>query len=323
VAPAASEEDDDDEDDMPPPLEASRSAPCKPSSDADLRGTAAPALLEAEESNEAAAALMEKALAAREKKKKETDEARRTSDLASGGAMKKGFLSGSKAKKQAPLRRPETEDIPFISGAADPEAARRESLKLPEVQKMFVEQSSKKLKEDNSWVTPQLMQALGSRPDLTKAMSDPKVQEAMALMQSDPEAAKKKYKDDPEVTSFLKDFTGLMATHFEVLGKEAPSKPAKTSTAPSEAPKAIPAPVTGLDLAAKPPPVDTRSLPKTGLPTDDPVVMNALMDPEVQSLIQAIKAGHPFEMHALGRSNPKLFMKVKILLDNGLLAMAT
>merc|ERR1712130_664637 len=106
-----------------------------------------------------------------------------------------------------------------MGGAADPEAARRESLKLPEVQRA-IQQSTQKLKEDQSWVTPQLLQALSARPDLSKAMSDPKIQEAMQMMQSDPEGAKKKYKNDPEVTKFMTDFTGLMATHFEVLGKQ-------------------------------------------------------------------------------------------------------
>merc|ERR1711998_784205 len=113
---------------------------------------------------------------------------------------------------------------------------------------------TRKLKEDQSWVTPQLMQALPSRPDLSKAMSDPKIQEAMQLMQSDPDAAKNKYKDDVEVTKFLKDFTGLMATHFEVLSKEAPSPPEKSSQTSVESQKPIAAPITGLDLAAKPPP---------------------------------------------------------------------
>merc|ERR1711869_81204 len=104
------------------------------------------------------------------------------------------------------------------------------------------------------------MKALGSRPDLTKAMSDPKIQEAMQLMQTDPEAAKNRYKDDPDVTAFTKDFTGLMATHFEVLSKEAPSNPPKSEPvpAPAKVQEAISAPITGLDLAAKPPPAVAR-----------------------------------------------------------------
>lgn len=339
AAATAAEVDDDDDDDMPPPLEAARSAPSKPCSDLaqGLQEAAAASqaslgeegFSETDQTNEVATALMEKALAAREQKRKETEEARRSADLASGAGLKKGFLSGGKAKKTSgekeKAREKEPEDIPFIRGVADPDAARRESLKMPEVQKAL-QQSTQKLKEDQSWVTPQLLQALSSRPDLSKAMSDPKIQEAMQLMQTDPDAAKKRYKDDPEVTGFLKDFTGLMATHFEVLGKEEGKGKAPSPPPAAEPPKPVAAPITGLDLAAKPPPAMAKKTGKasegsTGLPIDDPAVMNALQDPEVQSLLAAIRAGHPFELHELGQANPRLFMKVKILLDSGLLAM--
>jgi len=331
-------QDDDDDDDMPPPLEAARSAPCKSSSE-DLasdvqRAVDAAANLNAEDladgghTNEYATALMKKALAVREQKHKETEQDRKKADLASSGGLKKGFLSGGKSRKSQTEKRrtspaksnSEVEEIPFIRGSADPEAARRESLKLPEVQRAL-QQGTQKLKEDKSWVTPQLLQALGSRPDISKAMSDPKVQEAMQLMQTDPEAAKKKYKDDVEVTKFLKDFTGLMATHFEVLGNEVPKTP-KPAQPPVESQKAIDAPLTGLDLCAKPPPMMARpSSNGEKLPTDDPKVMAAMQDPEVMALIAAIRAGQPLELHQIARTNERLFMKVKILLDNGLLAM--
>jgi hypothetical protein len=328
-------EEDEDDDDMPPPLEAARSAPSKaPSSDlaTELQEVAAATSLSPEDladtdhTNEAATALMEKALAAREQKRKETEDARRKADLASGGCLKKGFFSSGKEKKVTQKQRPSpavakdaAEEIPFISGSADPEAAKRDSLKLPEVQQAL-QQGAQKLKEDQSWVTPQLLQALASRPDLSKAMSDPKIQEAMRLMQTDPEAAKLKYKDDAEVTKFLKDFTGLMATHFEVLSNEAPD-PRQKSQPTAENQKPIQAPITGLDLAAKPPPAVAPPSNGEKLPTEDPQVLATLQDPEVQALIGAIRAGQPLELHEVGRNNPRLFMKVKILLDNGLLAM--
>lgn len=327
------QDDDDDDDDMPPPLEASRSAPCKPASDiasglreaasSDLAPESLPA---AEETNEAATALMEKALAVREQKRKETEEARRQ---ASGAGLKKGFFSSGKGKAPKSEKAKEPEDIPFITGSVDPEAARKESLKLPEVQKAMFLQQSQKLKEDTNWVTPQLMQALASRPDLSKAMGDPKIQEAMQLMQSDPDAAKLRYKNDPDVTKFMKEFTGLMATHFEVLSNQAPnpqqSSPASstaTTAPPAQAQKAIHAPLAGLDLGAKPAPAVAAPASKGGmLPTDDPKLLALLQDPEVMHLIAGIRAGQPFEMHELGRRNERLFQKVRVLLDNGLLAM--
>jgi len=59
------------------------------------------------------------------------------------------------------------------------------------------------------------------------------------------------------------------------------------------------------------------------LPISDPKVMEVFQDPEVQALINALRQGHPLEMHELARQRPQLFHKVKILLDNGLLAMQT
>merc|ERR1719387_20682 len=97
-----------------------------------------------------------------------------------------------------------------------------DSLRLPEVQ-AAIKQGTEKIKTDKSWVTPQLMQALSSRPDLMAGLSNPDVMEAFSLMQKDPGQAKKKYANNPEVTKFLTEFSKLMATHFEVLGSQAPS----------------------------------------------------------------------------------------------------
>mmetsp|Transcript_76544 Transcript_76544/g.140128 ORF Transcript_76544/g.140128 Transcript_76544/m.140128 type:complete len:488 (+) Transcript_76544:32-1495(+) len=329
ATPAASAEDDDDDDDCPPPLEAVRSAPRKPATTlrAAAEATAGP---EAEgvpdHTNEANEALMKKALAAREQKRRETEEAHRKADLGSGGAIKKGFLTGSKAKRSPPKpdkRQQAAEEVPFITGAADPEAARIAGLQLPEVQKVLKE-GAKQLKEDSSWVTPQLLQALASRPDLSKAMQNPRIQEAMQLMQADPEAAKHRYKDDAEVTSFLKDFSGLMATHFDVLSKEAPTQ-SRGSSGSAAAP-AAPAPAAAAAPLAKPPrrgeimsAEAVQGHSQQPLPIADPKIAALLQDPEVMQLIAALRAGQPLEFHELARSNERLFMKVKMLLDNGLL----
>lgn len=44
--------------------------------------------------------------------------------------------------------------------------------------------------------------ALASRPDLLRGMTDPKISEALALMQRSPKEAKEKFQDDPEVTTY-------------------------------------------------------------------------------------------------------------------------
>ncbi|OLP98013.1 Phosphatidylinositol 3-kinase vps34 [Symbiodinium microadriaticum] len=302
-----------EEDDLPPPLEATRRR--TPAANAEKeKFDGEPEDLQ--EKNEVAEALMQKALAAREQKKKDTEEARKKVDQGFGGGLKKGFLGGTKAPKKnvekteaiqevstkRDNKKSTSEEVPFITGAGSAQEAKRMSLQMPEVQQAV--QGMSRLKEDQSWITPQLMAAMQSRPDLLKALSDPKIQQAMALMQTAPDEAKRRYANDPEVTKFMQDFSGLMATHFDVLSKEAPNpgKPqAGYTKAPSQPAKASPA--------------------QQASPLDDPKVAKAFQDPEVQQLISELYAGKPLEMHELCQQKPHLFQKVKILLDNGLLAL--
>eukprot|EP00811_Abedinium_folium_P001706 NODE_11564_length_1278_cov_3.715899.p2 GENE.NODE_11564_length_1278_cov_3.715899~~NODE_11564_length_1278_cov_3.715899.p2 ORF type:complete len:218 (-),score=76.35 NODE_11564_length_1278_cov_3.715899:207-860(-) len=210
------------------------------------------------------------------------------------------FFSKATKKSKAGKTESSEEAVPYITGAADGKKAKEASLQLPEVQAAV-----KQLSADTSWVTPQLLQAISSRPDLLQSMSKPKMQEAMQLMQKDPKAAKEKYRDDKEVQVFLKQFSGLMATHFDVLGKE--QAPKATTAAP--APALAPAPA----QAQAAPNIEYLS----------PEVRGALEDPEVQATLQALRAGSPLEMHTLLRNKPRLFQRLKILLDAGLVHLQT
>mmetsp|Transcript_74056 Transcript_74056/g.176336 ORF Transcript_74056/g.176336 Transcript_74056/m.176336 type:complete len:343 (-) Transcript_74056:287-1315(-) len=310
---------DSDEDDLPPPLEAASSVPKKPAQEskaADLPSVQELAASTASgdgEKNEAASALMDKAIAQRKQKQEEAERERKSADLSSGG-LKKGFLSSKpkkasgtgEATKKATSKPPE-EEVPYISGAPSAQAAREASLKLPEVQQA-IKQATSNLQDDKSWVTPQLIQAMGSRPDLMQGMSNPKIQAAIQLMQTDPVAAQQRYKDDAEVSKFLTEFSGLMATHFDVLGS--------SSKASSKAPAAQQAPPTSTSSTS-------TSQQSSGPVVLPPEVQAVLKDPEVKQLLNAAQAGMPLEIHALGQSNPRLFHKIKVLLDAGLLSMHT
>mmetsp|Transcript_43654 Transcript_43654/g.79629 ORF Transcript_43654/g.79629 Transcript_43654/m.79629 type:complete len:321 (+) Transcript_43654:66-1028(+) len=300
---------DSDEDEVPPPLEAVRSLALK-ATDHDRQGVlstqelASSAAVGECEKNDAASALMDKAIAMREQRRQEAEKERKAADLSSGG-LKKGFLSskGKKATSDAKAAAKAQEDIPFIAGAPTPQEAREASLRLPEVQQAM-KNATQSLKEDQSWLTPQLLQAMGSRPDLLQGMQNPKVQAALQLMQTDPEAAQRKYKDDAEVSKFLKEFSSMMATHFDVLSGSKAAKGGKAAPPAAAAPQ------------------------ESALSTPQPTMLSpeaaaCLKDPEVQQLLNAARAGMPLELHAIGQSNPRLFQKVKVLLDAGLLSMQT
>merc|ERR1711879_1043326 len=135
-------------------------------------------------------------------------------------------------------------------------------------------------------------------------MGNPKVMEAMGLMQTDPEEAQRRYKSDPDIANFLKEFSSLMATHFDVLSKDAP----KSST-PAAPPKQI------ASSGYSAPPVQEKS--QELLVMEDPEVQEAFRDPEVQKLLGELRAGRQLEMHDLARSNPRVMHRVKVLLDKG------
>lgn len=311
-------EDDDDDDELPPPLEATRNAVAREvGSSTGAAPGSAPAEPDGEagEGNEAAEALMQKALAARAQKRREGEAARRGADLSSSGGLKKGFLSGGKSSKRSepPAAANAHEPVTYVAGCGDAEAARRESLKLPEVQAALKE-GANKLREDKSWVTPELLNVMQSRPDLLKGLSDPKVQQAMQLMQSDPEEAKRRFGNDAEVTNFLKEFSSLMGTHFDILSKSKETSGPSTSPPRQEAARNSAAPA----LPAPPQAPGGGDAPPQLL---EPEVEKAFRDPEVQALLAEMRAGRPLELHELRCGNPRLFMKMKVLLDAGLLGL--
>merc|ERR1711904_79513 len=123
--------------------------------------------------------------------------------------------------------------------------------------------------------------------------------EAFSDMQKDAQAAKKKYEKDEEVTNFLMEFSKLMATHFEVLGNEEP----QTSSQPTY---------------TSPQGQTVQGTPQMAQMMNNPEVQKALKDPEVQQIIAEMQRGRPLEMRELSRDNPRLFLKLKVLLDAGL-----
>ena len=105
-----------------------------------------------------------------------------------------------------------------------PDMKRCDPLLIPEVQRAM-QSPTTTLLQDKSWMNEDLMKAIMSDPLLSKSMTDPKFQDALALMQKDPKSAKAKYERDPEVTAMLTKFMGLFGTHFESLAKKAPEEP--------------------------------------------------------------------------------------------------
>ncbi len=211
-----------------------------------------------DDANDAQAEFLRRAEKQRQKKeakKKEEERKRNKEAFQAGGILKKGFFGGGGAKKKKPAQS-EVIDLSkkHSKGAAGSSSASSASssspgqherqqpegpdLRIPEVQQAMRQTIEKSKDSLNS---PELMASLMSRPDLMKGFSNPKIQEAMKLMQSNPAEAKKKFEKDEEVGKFFKEFSHVMGTHYTVLAeqeekKAASSKPgaASSTSTPTE-----------------------------------------------------------------------------------------
>lgn len=85
----------------------------------------------------------------------------------------------------------------------------------------------------SEWVTPDLMTIMQTNKIIAKGMKDPKCVSAMQLMQSDPKQAMARFKDDEDVSLFLREFGSVMAAHFE--GLAATQGQQQTQTQPQQA----------------------------------------------------------------------------------------
>ena len=80
------------------------------------------------------------------------------------------------------------------------------------------------------WVTPELTKVLQQNEVLANGLQSPKCMAAMQLMQRNPEEAKARFGNDPEVNAFLKEFGRVMGEHFTALGqKEDAAAPAQST----------------------------------------------------------------------------------------------
>jgi hypothetical protein len=127
------------------------------------------------------------------------------SDLKPSSGFKKGFLSGggsssSGRASKSTAKRADSDGLHTLKADA---AAKTKSLELPEVQSKLEAEKAEAAKVGANggpaWMTPELLQKIASKPILRKAFTDPKCQAAMTELQTNPEAAMRKYGDVPEM----------------------------------------------------------------------------------------------------------------------------
>ncbi|CAD7955897.1 unnamed protein product [Amoebophrya sp. A25] len=270
--------------------------------------------------------------------------------LKEGGLFKKGFLKSAKPAKTGGAS---SSSSPKNTKKADQEVidlSKNEKMQkggpdfsIPEVQDAM----KAKLSDTNSWLTPELQKVMRSRPDLLAGFSDPRVQECLAMMRTNPVAAKEKFKNDKDVTKYLDEFSRLMGTHFELLGKKEQKEAGKENKGSGNV-VASTSGGGGVSLAGQvqqgQPPTSTSSAPpkktmstrkaikeaakQNGLLSNDeqkrlakPEVLGAMADPKVQQIIAMARQGNGLDMRAIGRDDPGTFQKLRVLVENGILGL--
>lgn len=151
-----------------------------------------------------------------------------------GLRFKKGFLSSSSSSSTSTSKKLSStgstattiiqsrdDDIidlkkPAVRSKATGDAA----LVLEDVQRALAEDEHPMLKalKQNDWITPDLATKIRSSDVLSRGLSDPRCMAAIQLLQKNPQQAMQQFQHDPVVSLFLREFAGIMASHFESLG---------------------------------------------------------------------------------------------------------
>lgn len=72
----------------------------------------------------------------------------------------------------------------------------------------------------DEWCNANLLNAIAQKPSLMKYFMDPRFADAIQLMQKDPEKFVQIYGKNPEFNDFIKEFSSIMATHFNKIGDD-------------------------------------------------------------------------------------------------------
>jgi len=195
------------------------------------------------------------------------------------GGMKAGFFSN--ANKPKPAAQPKKEEKNDI---IEVKATKKDSKVLDEVQQAMKVNETLADKK-NEWMTPDLLSKIAANPKLTKLFTNPEYMQGITMMQKDPKGAMERFGGNPEFRELLLEFSKIMGSHFDVMGKQAAEKEAKEN-------------------AAKQPP-------------RDPKAEAILQDPKVQYLIQCLQKNPKLDFRMVMNSDPELAQKISYLIDKG------
>merc|ERR1719488_159095 len=117
-------------------------------------------------------------------------------------------------------------------------------------------------------------------------------------MQTDPQAAMKKYGDVPEMRAFLQAFMKMMGEHFSALADKQDAEKAEAAA-------------TAMPEALTPEQKKAQEVAQQAMA--DPEVREIVAEPKIQELLANMQSGQPFELERAMRTDPDVVKKLRKL----------
>ena len=224
--------------------------------------------------------------------------------------------------KSSPLI--EAGDIPTIRPKlSNGSRTREDGLRLEEVQQAMKDDPARRM-AGGEWMTEDLLSRVADNPRLVAGLGNPRFTAALQALQKNPKEAMAKFRDHPEITNFLHEFSGIMGEHFTMLGEEEEKKKVVREVGDSDVgPMAEAVLKREADRAAKD---EADVAEKGGVSQAEQEKINAvladrelteiLMDVDMQRIMQECAVPGRMRMYM---QHPEYGMKLRRLISKGLL----
>ena len=209
-----------------------------------------------------------------------------------GKGFKKGFFRKQHQQKptqQKPTKqteKPKVEDLTHIKANPGTDIKTATVQSFNKELKIAQEQSDNTkgllgsiVDKKNEWLNQELLMKIAQNPNLMRCFMDPRFSVVIQEMQRYPQECMRKYGNNPEFATFIKDFAALMGDHFNKLATNLPG-----------------------------------ANPNMNLPE----VQAILNDPKVTPFLSKLQKEGKIDVEEINR-DPYLASKIKVLIDKGIL----
>ncbi|XP_077977375.1 uncharacterized protein LOC144432939 [Glandiceps talaboti] len=242
------------------------------------------------------------------------------------GGMKKGFLfsSGSKPKQKSQAKQTVTtktkDDIPLIK-PKEPADNTSKVQPIPEVQEAL--RSSAPLLQNKEWINDDLLKKIEKNPDLLRKLTNPSFSQALSKFQTNPTMAAEEYANNPEIQKFFSEFCSILGDHFNNLADKQPQSSQQASQfRPGEVRTHDTSGGADMKEHTNQPQPSADDMKQMQDILSQPDIQSVLQDTRIQKLIELLRTKPEEAQRLIDKADSDLKLKIKKLVDVGLLAFS-